>query len=222
MKNTSLMIGFLFLLASLVPQGHSVCDNPTLQDPVTADVCYRLDLQVENALLQDKGNLYRLRRAFFYAPNAHPVLLRVIYNLSYAENATQEDAYCTSTNAGSKVSLNKTKIVLGWTSSGVFTVFHPLTINFMQIQVPFVLMKIFYNIFNVIHPEGSGPEADTFLWDGSYDLPTLHLNLHFTTLPCIPSTDTLNSVLVDFNSLIRKQNKSCSYCTDALNVWFFS
>ena len=213
MKNTSLMVGFLFLLASLVPQGHSVCDNPTLQDPVTADICYRLDLQVENALLQDKGNLYRLRRAFFYAPNAHPVLLRVIYNLSYAENATQEDAYCTSTNAGNKISLNKTKIVLGWTSSGVFTVFHPLTINFMQIQVPFVLMKIFYNIFNVINPEGSGPEADTFLWDGSYDLPTLHLNLHFTTLPCIPSTDTLNSVLVDFNSLVRKQNKSCSYCS---------
>lgn len=207
------MVGFLFLLASLVPQGHSVCDNPTLQDPVTADICYRLDLQVENALLQDKGNLYRLRRAFFYAPNAHPVLLRVIYNLSYAENATQEDAYCTSTNAGNKISLNKTKIVLGWTSSGVFTVFHPLTINFMQIQVPFVLMKIFYNIFNVINPEGSGPEADTFLWDGSYDLPTLHLNLHFTTLPCIPSTDTLNSVLVDFNSLVRKQNKSCSYCS---------
>ena len=213
MKNTSLMVGFLFLLVSLVPQGHTVCDNPTLQDPVTADICYRLDLQVENALLQDKGNLYRLRRAFFYAPNAHPVLLRVIYNLSYAENATQEDAYCTSTNAGNKISLNKTNIVLGWTSSGVFTVFHPLTINFMQIQLPFVLMKIFYNIFNVINPEGSGPEADTFLWDGSYDLPTLHLNLHFTTLPCIPSTDTLNSVLVDFNSLVRKQNKSCSYCS---------
>lgn len=202
MKSTILiLLSFLFLL---VPLGHSVCDD--LADAETADICFKIDQQVEHALLQDKGNLYRLKKAFFYAPNAHPVLLRVIYNLSFAENATQEYAYCTGTNADSQISLNKTRIVLGWTSSGVFTVFHPLTINFMQIQVPFVLMKAFHGIFNNIHPEGSGPEADTFLWDGSYDLPTLHLNLHFTTLPCIPSTDTFNSVLSDFNSLVSAVN----------------
>ena len=202
MKSTILiLLSFLFLL---VPLGHSVCDDSA--DAETADICFKIDQQVEHALLQDKGNLYRLKKAFFYAPNAHPVLLRVIYNLSFAENATQEYAYCTGTNADSQISLNKTRIVLGWTSSGVFTVFHPLTINFMQIQVPFVLMKAFHGIFNNIHPEGSGPEADTFLWDGSYDLPTLHLNLHFTTLPCIPSTDTFNSVLSDFNSLVSAVN----------------
>ena len=195
----ALVIGFLF--ASLISQGLSVCDDST--NEAILDVCYKLDQQVEDVLLQDKGNLYRLRKAFFYAPNAHPVLLRVIYNLSYAENATQEDAYCTnSTNADNQISLNKSKIVLGWTSSGVFTVFHPLTINFMQIQVPFVLMKMFYSLFKIIHPNESGPEADTFLWDGSYDLPTLHLNLYFTSLPCIPNTDTFNAVLRDFNSLV--------------------
>ena len=86
-------------------------------------------------------------------------------------------------------------ITLGWTSTGVFTVFHPLTINFMQIQVPFVLMTVFYHVFNAIHPEGSGPEAATFLWNGGYDLPTLHLNLHFTNLTCIPSKDLFNSVV---------------------------
>ena len=198
MKETSLtLLGFLLLL---VPHGHAVCDNSA--DAVIADVCFKIDQQVEHALLQDQGNLYRLRKAFFYAPNAHPVLLRVIYNVSYAENTTQEDAYCTRTNADNQVSLNRTRIVLGWTSSGVFTVFHPLTINIMQIQVPFVLMKVFYSIFNAIHPGENGPQVETFLWDGSYELPTLHLNLHFTALPCIPSTDTFNSVLSDFNSLV--------------------
>ena len=212
MKNATLIVGFLFLLiASLVLQGHTVCDGPA--DDETADACYKLDQQIKDALLQDNGNLYRLRKAFFYAPNAHPVLLRVIYSLTYAENLThqQEDAYCTSTvNGGNPgpTSLNRTRIVLGWTSSGVFTVFHPLTINFMQIQVPFVLMNIFHTIFNSIDPKGSGPEADTFLWDGSYELPTLHLNLHFTNLSCIPGTesDMFYSVLSDFNSLVSIYN----------------
>ena len=205
MKNTVLIVGslFLFSLASFVLQGQSLCDLS--EDVAIADACYKLDEQLQYALLQDKGNLYRLRKAFFYAPNAHPVLLRVIYNITYAENATLQVAYCTDdTSAASGLSINDTVIVLGWTSSGVFTVFHPLTINFMQIQVPFVLMTVFYHIFNAINPEGSGPEAATFLWNGGYDLPTLHLNLHFTNLTCIPSKDIFYSVLNDFNSLVSK------------------
>ena len=196
-------VGSLFLLslASLVLQGHSLCDNSA--DVAIADACYKLDEQLQYALLQDKGNLYRLRKAFFYAPNAHPVLLRVIYNVTYAENATLLAAHCIN-GINNELSIEDTSITLGWTSTGVFTVFHPLTINFMQIQVPFVLMTVFYYVFNAIHPEGSGPEADTFLWNGGYDLPTLHLNLHFTNLTCIPSEDLFNSVLNDFNSLVSK------------------
>jgi hypothetical protein len=192
----------------LVLQGHSVCDNSE-DDEIIADACYKLDEQIEYALVQDKGNLYRLRKAFFYAPNAHPVLLRVIYNVTFAVNATlQEQAgYCTNdTNlTGNELPINNTQpinIILGWTSTGVFTVFHPLTINFMQLQVPFVLMTVFYHVFNAIHPEGSGPEADSFLWKGGHHLPTLRLNLHFTNLTCNPSEDLFNSVLSDFNSLV--------------------
>jgi hypothetical protein len=191
----------------LVLQGYSLCDNS--EDEIIADACYKLDEQIEYALVQDKGNLYRLRKAFFYAPNAHPVLLRVIYNVTFAVNATlQEQAgYCTNdTNlTGNELPINNTQpinIILGWTSTGVFTVFHPLTINFMQLQVPFVLMTVFYHVFNAIHPEGSGPEADSFLWKGGHHLPTLRLNLHFTNLTCNPSEDLFNSVLSDFNSLV--------------------
>ena len=93
----TLIVGFLLLL---VLQGHAlICDNS--EDVVIADACYKLDEQLQYALLQDKGNLHRLRKAFFYAPNAHPVLLRVIYNVTYAENATLRAAYCTDdTNSG--------------------------------------------------------------------------------------------------------------------------
>ena len=210
--NTTLIVGTLLLLSSLVLQGHSLtCDNS--EDVAIADACYKLDEQLQYALLQDKGNLHRLRKAFFYAPNARPVLLRVIYNVTYAEDATLRAAYCTNdTNSGNELSINDTISTLGWTSTGVFTVFHPLIINFMQIQLPFVLMTVLYHIFNAINPEGSGPEAATFLWNGGYDLPTLRLNLHFTNLTCIPSEDLFSSVLNDFNSLvsITKKNEPSS------------
>ena len=200
-----LAIGLLLIL--LISQGLAVCDD---SDEVLADVCYKLYQLVEDALLEDKGNIYRLRKAFFYAPNAHPVLLKVVYNVSYAENVTTEDktsAYCTSSTNEDKLSLNKTSIILGWTSTGVFTVFHPLTVNFMQIQLPFVLMRVFFSILKAIQPNESGPEAETFLWDGSYELPTLNINLHFASLPCIPCKEIFNSILSDINSLV-----SLLYC----------
>ena len=196
------------LLASLVPQIRSICDD---SDEVLADVCYRLYNQIRHTLLEDDGNFYRLRKAFFYSPNANPVLLKVIYNISFADNVTElaqgQLNYCTSTSEMENytISLNHTQLIFGWTSSGVFTVFHPLTINFMQIQLPFALMRIMFSIFQNLDPTESGPEAKTFLWDGSYDLPTLHINLHFNSLPCIPSVGLFNSALMDFNSLVSKQ-----------------
>lgn len=204
MKTT---IGFVSLfLASLLVSGHHIkCDD---SDEVLADVCYKLYQQIEDALSEDKGNLYRLRKSFFYAPNASPVILRVIYNVTYSENVTnyaKSLPYCT--NATNIISINKTRLVYGWTSSGVYTVFHPLTLNFMQIQLPFVLLKSFFHMFKYVDPVESGPEAETFLWDGSYELPTLYINLHLTSLPCLPSTDIFKSVLKDFNSLV-----SSTYC----------
>ena len=41
--------------------------------------------------------MYRIRKEFFYAPNADPVLLKVEYNITFAENITDELLpYCTN------------------------------------------------------------------------------------------------------------------------------
>ena len=201
---TSAITSMILLFASFVSKGSSTCDG---SDEVLADVCYNLHQEIEDAFLLDKGNIYRLQKAFFYAPNANPVLIRVIYNISYSENVTEnalkEPNYCTSdTNSNNQITVNKTRLILGWTSSGVFTVFHPLTLNFMQIQIPFVIMKVMFEIFKKIDPSESGPEAETFLWDGSSELPALYINLHFASLSCLPSAELFNSILVDFNSLV--------------------
>jgi hypothetical protein len=104
---------------------------------------------------------------------------------------------CENISPSSNIS-NETIVVYGWTSSGVFTVVHPLVLNFMQMQLPFVLLRIFYEVLG----SERGPEAQTFLWDGTYDLPTLHIHLHIPSLPCIPSDDIFMSALKDFNSLV--------------------
>ena len=69
----------------------------------------------------------------------------------------------------------------------------------MQTQIPFAALRIVHKALNQ-----RSPEADAFLWDGSYDLPTLHLSVHITTLSCVPSQDLFESVLMDFNTLVSR------------------
>ena len=55
----------------------------------------------------------------------------------------------------------------------------------MQVQLPLGLLRqIQYQFYDSIE---TGPQADAFqdLWDGSYDLPTLHINIHIYRLPTL-------------------------------------
>lgn len=195
MKNI-VIVFVAWLLASLFGLGVCIlCDDSSTSETFE-EICYKLFQGLEDALYEDKGNTYRLRKAFFYAPNAHPILIKVIYNVTFAANITSmiDHDYCDISPA----SPNETAMIYGWTSNGIFTVVHPLVVNFMQMQLPFVLLRIFYYLLE----SERGPEAQTFLWDGTYDLPTLQINLPITTLPCIPNKDIFMSVLKDFNSLV--------------------
>ena len=188
----------LALGASIIPGSSPICGDPT-------DVCGQLSKDIERALLKDEGNLFRIRRAFFHSPTASPVLLKVVYNVTYGENftlavASEEIPSCSSQILqNSTIELNQTDITLGWTSSGVYTMFHPTVLSVMQVQSPFAFLRIIH----LTMIDQRSLEADTFLWDGSKDLPTLHLNLHITSLTCIPSQEMFESVLMDLNTLVR-------------------
>ena len=86
----------------------------------------------------------------------------------------------------------------GWTSSGVYTFIHPLTLSALQALIPFVTMRVLHHSI-----KSSSPEADTFLWDGSYELPTLHLNINISSLHCDPSEKLLDLALQDVTTLVR-------------------
>ena len=188
----------IFALAtSILPGGSLNCDDPI-------GICGQLSKDLESALVNDEGNLFRIRRAFFHSPTASPVLIKVVYNTTYEENVTlaissKEISPCFSQHSNqSTIGLNQTSITLGWTSSGVYTMFHPAVLSVMQVQSPFAFLRIIH----LTLPDQRSPEADTFLWDGSYNLPTLYLNLHITSLTCLPSQEVFMSVLKDLNAMV--------------------
>ena len=195
-------------LASSVITGDGLfCDDAI---EIATGTCTKILKDLERALLQDEGNLSRMRRAFFHSPTAAPVLLKVVYNITYAKNITTANAvneapHCDSSSAAnSTIEFKERDITYGWTSSGVYAVFHPTVINMMQAQSPFALLRIMY----LTLPDQRSPEADTFLWDGSYDLPTVHLNMHISSLSCVPSQDMFESVFMDINTLVRAHMSS--------------
>lgn len=176
------------------------CNDP---NDLSSGTCAQLSKDLERALVQDEGNLFRLRSMFRQSPTAAPVLLKVLYNVTFAEDfidaaAVEEVPNCYSPTLNSSMDLTQTNITLGWTSSGVYVVFHPTLLSMMQIQSPFALLRIFH-----LTLDQRSPEADSFLWDGSYALPTIQLNLYITTLSCVPSYDLFESLLIEMNTLVR-------------------
>ena len=187
-------------LVAFIKVGDSLtCED---SDENSIGACVKLSRDFEKALLQDDRNQFRIRRMFFHSPTASLVLLKVVYNITFEENVTmaaaaEEIPPCFGQILNSTIELKHRNITLGWTSSGVYTMFHPTVLSVMQVQSPFAFLRIAHLILNK-----RSPEADSFLWDGSYNLPTLHLNMHLTSLSCIPSEDLLESVLIDFNTLV--------------------
>jgi hypothetical protein len=190
----------LLLIAVPAVTSEGVCKNPdNWQD---ANTCYKVFQGLSRALANDKGNLYRMKHAFFYAPSADPVLIKVKYNISYGENITEDQVqYCGNVDNTSAIIINKTEVIRGWISRGVYYVINPLALNKMQMMLPFAILRLINNRRRSRYRSGS-PEVDTFLWDGSYELPTLHIDLHITSLPCIPSEEVFNHTLDELNAYV--------------------
>ena len=133
----------IFALATSIPPGSSPnCDDP---DDLTTGICGQFSKDLERALVNDEGNQFHIRRAFFHSPTASLVLLKVVYNETYAENVTtavasEEISACSNLNINSTIGINQTTITLGWMSSGVYTIFHPAVLSVMQVQSLFALM----------------------------------------------------------------------------------
>jgi hypothetical protein len=196
----------LLLIAVPAVTSEGVCKSP--DNWQNANTCHKVFQELSRALENDKGNLYRMEHAFFYAPSADPALIKVKYNISYGENITEDQVqYCGNVDNTSAIIINDTEIIRGWTSRGVYHVINPLALNKMQMVLPFAILRAINK--NWRSTSGS-PEMDTFLWDGSYELPTLLIDLHITSLPCIPSEEAFNHTLDELNAYVSINNADCT------------
>ena len=192
----------LLLIAIPAVISEGVCKSP--DNWQNANTCYEVFQELSRALANDKGNLYRMEQAFFYAPSADPALIEVKYNISYGGNVTEDQVqYCGNVDNTSAIIINETEIIRGWTSRGVYYVINPLALNKMQMVLPFAILRL---INKEWRSTSGSPEVDTFLWDGSYELPTLHIDLHITSLPCIPSEEVFNYTLNELNAYVSIKN----------------
>ena len=198
------LLTLLFAISVLFSTAKCSCED--LHNSKYSVVCYEILQSLQEALIQDKGNLYRSKRAFFYAPNADPVLLKVKYNITFAENITEDFLpYCVNEdNSSVSITLNQTKIIWrGWTSRELYLRIDPLLLSHLQVTLPF-------DILRWIHWPWPGEDLEiaSFLWDGSpeHDLSTLLINLHITSLPCIPSKKIFNSTVKQLTSVVSYRN----------------
>lgn len=192
------LLKVLFSIGVLFSTGNCSCKD--LEDNLT-DVCHDILQSLEKALVQDEHNLYRSRDAFFYAPNADPVLLVVKYKVTFTEDITEDMLpNCTQSTDSSSVRLNQTdEFILRWTSRGLYLWIDPLTLNHMQMMLPFGILRLIHQL-GIAH---RNPEMDTFLWLGTFnELPTLCINLSITSLPCIPSYELLISSIEDLTKIV--------------------
>ena len=81
---------------------------------------------------------------------------------------------------------------------------NPLGLNKMQMVLPFAILRL---INKAWRSTSGSPELDTFLWDGTYELPTLIINLHITSLPCIPSEEVFDYTLDKINAYVNNRHE---------------
>ena len=198
MREVFLLLLIITLPLGTLEQNSCACKKP--DDWQTANICYEVFNELSRALLSNKANLYRMKQAFFYAPSADPVLVQVNYTISYGDNITEDQLqYCESVTNETAIITNQSEIILGWTSRGVYYVVSPSLLNNMQMVLPYAILRF---INQRLRSTYGSPEVDTFLWDGSYELPTLRINLTITSLPCIPSVEVFNCTLKELNAYV--------------------
>ena len=233
------LVIIILFISNLAYHINCLCDSSNVHN-FRAGICNELHSSLVDSLFRDSGNIFRMQNAFFYSPTANPILLKIVYNISYSEaiaraidldsenndtsmwnftananatNSYSENAWdfamndtdselvsCYPDFENSSISL-KTRIIHGWSSVGVYTWFHPGALNLMQFQLPFTMLGLIRRAIS--HDiDLNGPKANAFLWDGSYELPTLRLDLHISNLTCIPDQEMFDAALMKLTSWV--------------------
>ena len=143
-----------------------------------ASECNMLYQQMENALLGDPENLYRLRRAFF--PNrAEPDVLGVTFSLRL-DNVSSE--LCTGATNSDVNSLQVSQQFF-WTSSAVFSALNPRILDLLLPEILYLL----------------NPVTDSYY---GTSVSGLLISLDIDSLSCMPSSRQIKDALMDLTAMV--------------------
>lgn len=164
-----------FVMVAVLPLVASTCDYSV--DP--AAVCNMLYQQMENALINDAENLYRLRQAFFPSSQAEPVVLQVTFRIRLDSVSSE---LCNGTTNQNLDSLPLSQKFF-WTSSAVFSALNPRIFDML-------LPAILY-LFN--------PITNSY-----YDISVsgLLISLNIDSLSCMPSSRQVENALMDLTAMV--------------------
>ena len=68
----------------------------------------------------------------------------------------------------------------------MYTILSPPVLTLMQFQLPFSILRLFRLYLDLVDLP-SGPEVAVFLWDGSFSLPSVSIDLHLHNVTSCPS-----------------------------------
>ncbi len=188
------LIALLPLVLQLPPHTTAQCDRSS---PRPVAVCLALYQAMEAALYTNVENLYLLLNTFYPDNQPRPVLINVTYEVSFD---SVPETPCPGTG-GNETLFNTTgtqNINYGWSSTSVYTVFHPALLNRMQIQLSIAMIKW---IVSTVESSGS---TRAFLWDGVGSLQSLSLDVSVPNFFCTPSEEQVDNVLTKVNTKVRR------------------
>ena len=187
-------------IASFSLMFHIVVSTCANYVSVQESTCQDIFEQLQNAIVENKVNLYNLRKVFYPTSTTEPTLVNVSYNLNMTIASNESCPGDTATLLNSRIDVNvynvtgvQTNVV--WTSKIFYTLFHPATINRIQPQ----LMQQLLVVLDSLYTRSTIPTALT--WNTTGPILTVELYLTFE-LACLPTLGTLQESLHDITSVV--------------------
>ena len=133
--------------------------------------CTNLFRKFQDALFENKDNIFVLQSVFYPPTQITPVLVKFVYKLNI--NTCQELEVACPLSQSTSICNDNGSYTFGWTTREIYKIFHPSVINQLRLQLPFWLLQISENIHNLTEEY----DVEAFLWDGLKDLPSVNLSL---------------------------------------------
>ena len=154
---------FLLIFATTSDVQSQCSISPPFED------CTKLFRKFQEALFENKDNIFVLQSVFYPPTQITPVLVKFLYKLNTTCQGLEEACPLSR----STICNDNGSYTFGWTTREIYKIFHPSVINQLRLQLPFWLLQISENIHNLTEEY----DIEAFLWNGVKDLPSAVLSL---------------------------------------------